>query len=1354
MICRLMKRQNIIFLLALLMSMVGAKTFAYDAKIDGIYYNFSETNATVTYFDCNLNRYAYTGNVVIPETVTYNGSTYFVTSIGDEAFTDCSGLMSVDIGNSVTRIGDRAFSDCFSMTSVAIGKSVTRIGDYAFKNCIGLTSITIPESVTRIGDSAFRNCTALTSITIPESVNDILAYTFDGCTGLTSITMPEVVYYIGDGAFRNCTALTSITIPESVTHIGQNAFSGCYFLAESFINLSTRPAWGATLYDVRTNEGLLIKDSYVEKYIGTSPTVTIPDYVTGIGSNAFSGCTGLTSITIPESVTGIGMGAFQNCTSLTSITIPESVTRIDDYAFSGCSGLTSINIPESVTRIGNWTFSECTGLTSITIPESVTSIGSDAFHKCYFLAESFINQSTLTSSYNWGAVLCDEITSEGLRIKDGIVVKYTGTSPSVTIPDYVAGIGDYAFNNCTGLTSITIPESVTSIGNNAFRGCYFLAESFINQSTLTSSYNWGAILCDEITSEGLRIKDGIVVKYTGTSPTVTIPNYVTGIGSDAFRYCTSLNSITIPESVTSIIGGFSGCNNLTSVIVHHSTPLPIESNTFSNRANATLYVPYGSKAAYKTSNWDLFGMIVEMEPPVNIDDTFTAAVPCGEGTASLTFKVTNATPWEVEVISSPENIAGALTIPATVTDENGIEFAVKSIGEDAFRGRALTSVVLPTGICTINSDAFRESGLESITFPSTLSAVWHGAFQDCKQLESIDFNHCPAYFEYDCFLGCSNLKELYIPNTVQFRNSDNTWAWNIFGSCTSLKTVTFEAFEEGQSRWSTTTLFPYCSALETVVLPSMSVMQQSFFWNSKNLKDITILEIEDDFDARYYSFNKMFQDHQAKDIQFTVPAGKAETMLKAGYINLSDKSGLPIVRTEFESEAARITTMANALNDGAKASLITAIANARSVVNAAEDYATVYAQIDAIKTAAKTFLTTTTVPANFDITAVILNPDFEQLQLGWNVQNDWVNYPNVNKRGLNGASYENGEVSIDKFIDTWENTTLKDGDISQTIKALPAGIYRLEADIIATNQNDANAEVTGVSLFAGNQKTAVATENEKPQRFGIEFTLDETCDCTIGINVNNTNANWVAMDNVRLYSVRSQEDQNNTDISQLDNAIYIEPFTTRTGVAVKIPINLKNAEAATAYVFDLVLPEGITVAKNSNGKYMDELSDRHDSYIPIFNYKGENTYGFSTLSGNSEELTGNDGPIRFVTLHVENAVEEGVYPILIKNASYSKPNGNLVTLADTKSSVTIETIEGYVLGDVNGNGGVDIGDAVSIVSYLVGKESSNFVAEAADTNNNGQIDIGDAVIIVNLLVGKITHFTREFNIIWDEKEPE
>ena len=202
-----MKHYYLSFFIATLMSMACNMASAHDiavANSDGktIYYvkNSNGSSVSVTYRGTSYSSYSneYTGDVVIPETVTYSGQTYSVTSIGSSAFKGCSGLTSVTIPNNVTSIGYDAFNSCSGLTSVIIGNSVTNIGSSAFESCKGLTSVTIPNSVTSIGSYAFRYCSGLTSVTIPNSVTSINEQAFQGCSGLTSVTIPNSVTKIGE----------------------------------------------------------------------------------------------------------------------------------------------------------------------------------------------------------------------------------------------------------------------------------------------------------------------------------------------------------------------------------------------------------------------------------------------------------------------------------------------------------------------------------------------------------------------------------------------------------------------------------------------------------------------------------------------------------------------------------------------------------------------------------------------------------------------------------------------------------------------------------------------------------------------------------------------------------------------------------------------------------------------------------------------------------------------------------------------------------------------------------------------------------------------------------------------------
>ncbi len=505
--------------------------------------------------------------------------------ICDEAFLPCKNLTSIELPSSVTHIGDRAFSGCWSLTAIKLPSSVTHIGDYAFYGCSGLTSIVLPSSVTHIGDDAFSCCRSLTSIELPSSVTHIgsnpfsecdrlhienrsplfetdsdALYTkgkkqlialynhnivhfripssvthigdraFSGCRSLTSIELPSSVTHIGDRAFDECIRLTSIELPSSVTHIGNRAFIGCESLTSIELPSSVTHIGEGAFSECRSLTAIKLPSSVT--HIGDGAfsrcrsltLIKLPSSVTHIGEGAFRGCEYLTSIELPSSVTHIGYGAFLGCEYLTSIELPSSVTHIGNSAFRGCSSLTSIELPSSVTHIGDEAFYGCSSLTSIELPSSITYIGKNPFGGCVRLhieSESPLFETDSDALYTKG--------------KKQLIALYNHDIVHFRIPSSVTHIGNWAFNECSGLTSIVLPSSVTHIGDEAFRGC----------KGLTS---------------------------------IVLPSSVTHIGDSAFRWCSSLTSIELPSSVTHIGDDVFGGGWL-------NGPAPISS----------IYVPKGTK---------------------------------------------------------------------------------------------------------------------------------------------------------------------------------------------------------------------------------------------------------------------------------------------------------------------------------------------------------------------------------------------------------------------------------------------------------------------------------------------------------------------------------------------------------------------------------------------------------------------------------------------------------------------------------------------------------------------------------------------------------------------------------------
>lgn len=459
-----------IYLISIIMPCTAFAEMSF--TVDGITYSYEYKNRTASVIK-SVND-SYSGRITIPSQVTYNGYTYSVISIGDNAFnsrnithveipesvvsiensafSSCRVLSSVKLSNGVKTIGSIAFGGCTSLTSIDIPNSVISI-DYGAFSGTGLTSIELPNSITSIGEYVFYNCKDLTSIIvdknnavydsrnncnaiihtatntlisgckntkIPNGITSIGDRAFYFCVGLTSIEIPSSVKSIGESAFTGCNGLTSIEIPNSVMSIGSYAFSGCTGLASIIVDKNNQ------VYDSRNNCNAIIETS-TNTLISGCKSSKIYSSVTGIGNFAFYDCR-LTSIEIPNSVKSIGEKAFYECENLTSIKIPNSVTSIGKYALAACRGLRSVELPNSITSIEEGTFETCTNLTLIVIPSSVATIGSYAFRNCTSLK-------------------------------------------SVDVLGARMSIGNSAFARCSGIETVSIWGNYISLSSDVFFGC-------------------------------------------------------------------------------------------------------------------------------------------------------------------------------------------------------------------------------------------------------------------------------------------------------------------------------------------------------------------------------------------------------------------------------------------------------------------------------------------------------------------------------------------------------------------------------------------------------------------------------------------------------------------------------------------------------------------------------------------------------------------------------------------------------------------------------------------------------------------------------------------------------------------
>ena len=522
-----------------------------------------------------------------------------VTSIGNFAFHSCSSLPSITIPDSVTSIGNFAFESCNSLSSITLSNNITSIESGAFADCSSLTDIVIPNSVTSIGDFAFDWCSNLSSITLSNNITSIGTFAFNGCSSLTSITIPDSVTSIENYAFSGCSSLTSITIPDGVTSIGNLVFNGCSSLTA--ISLSCKSSLKKS--DFGDQADLV---SYTNQHLLTK-TEAKAKTCTEDGNKEYWTCEHcgkyfLSDDTNPETAKAVELSetvipALKHKNATTRGAVKPTETE------PGYSGDRYCPDCDTVLEKGYTYWNEGNLTWKLDADGTLTISGTGAM-KDY---DSDDSPATQKKDSVKKVVIEDDVTSIG-----DYAFWNCSNLTSITIPDSVTIIGNSAFNACSSLTSLTIPNSVTSIGEGAFYACSSLTSITIPNS-VTSIGEGAFYACSSLTS--ITIPDSVTrigdyaFKNCSNLTSITIPDSVTSIGNSAFYGCSGLTSITIPDSVTSIgYDVFKNCSNLTTISL--SCKSSLKKSDFGGQANLVSYASHTlkkieAKAATCTENGNI-----------------------------------------------------------------------------------------------------------------------------------------------------------------------------------------------------------------------------------------------------------------------------------------------------------------------------------------------------------------------------------------------------------------------------------------------------------------------------------------------------------------------------------------------------------------------------------------------------------------------------------------------------------------------------------------------------------------------------------------------------------------------------
>ena len=493
-----------------LLIMTIVTTFVYGFTVDGIEYSLSNNQATVT----GLADKTYSGELVIPDNVIYNGNTYPVTSIYSSAFEDCTGITSVHIGNNVSEINQQSFINCTALTSINIPESVVFIGIWAFKGCSKLASFTIPNSVTKVGYDAFTNTAWYDNqpdgllykdhillgykgskpeghIDIENGTRVIAFSSLGSCSGITSVSIPNTIKEIGYMTFWECESLSSIIIPSSITTIEAGAFGYCSNLASiSFDNTSPILFKADSYCDgpfpwCKKLSSIYVKDLSVWCGNTFEDHRSTPFYMSDEQTHFFVGDKEVIDLVVPDGVSSINQATFYKCKNIRSVTIPNSVKAIGLRAFWSCNSLKEvyslISEPFTLDRVFSTTDDATLYVPIGTKAKYEATAGWNNFKEIVEMSilDPIDGETTVNTEGLGGQDLTDNVVDDVYYNLDGNNSGYDSTDGSIVIGETtnmgqitnpIPGTSDVA-NNFTGLIlriaagKGTITVNVKTIGN-------------------------------------------------------------------------------------------------------------------------------------------------------------------------------------------------------------------------------------------------------------------------------------------------------------------------------------------------------------------------------------------------------------------------------------------------------------------------------------------------------------------------------------------------------------------------------------------------------------------------------------------------------------------------------------------------------------------------------------------------------------------------------------------------------------------------------------------------------------------------------------------------------------------------